>query len=127
MARKRNSANGQFDESLQAMKQAQAHMLEALANLAQNQTAFLARVSETDAEMARIRRETEETNRLNAQTFARIEQRFARIEAILAELPEAVHRRFDFQPSRFVIRWPLSSVNKSLSRGASAGSFTGGG
>src|SRR5260370_18962589 len=93
MARKRNSGNGQFDESLQAMKQAQAHMLEALANLGQNQTAFLARVSETDAEMARIRRETEETNRLNAQTFARIEQRFARIEAILAEMPETIYSR----------------------------------
>lgn len=75
-------------------------MLQAMATLAQNQTAFLARVSETDAELAKLRRETEQTN-------ARIDARFARIEAllaehsrILAELPEAVHRRFGFQPPR---------------------------
>jgi phage shock protein A len=75
-------------------------MLQAQANLAQNQTAFLARISETDAEMAQIRRRMDETDR-------RIEERFARIEAlltehsrILADLPEAVHRRFDFHPPR---------------------------
>ncbi len=100
MARKRNQGNGRLDESLEAMKQAQTNMLQALANLAQNQTAFLARVAETDAETSQLRREAEETKRLNAHTFARIEERFARIEAILAELPEAVHRRFGFQPPR---------------------------
>src|SRR6266568_950748 len=105
MARKRNSGNGQFDESLQAMKQAQAHMLEALANLAQNQTAFLARIAETDAESAQLRRrmiqieeENAETNRLNAERFARIEALLGEHSRILAELPEAVHRRSGFQP-----------------------------
>jgi hypothetical protein len=100
MARKRNQGNGQPDESLKAMQQALAQMLQAQANLAQNQVAFLGRIAESDAETARIRREAEETKRLNAQTFARIEERFARIEAILADLPEAVHRRFGFQPPR---------------------------
>ncbi len=90
MARKRNQGNGRPDESLKAMHQALAQMLQAQANLAQNQTAFLARVAENDTEIAQLRR----------QTFARIEERFARIEAILADLPEAVHRRFDFQPPR---------------------------
>ena len=34
------------------------------------------------------------------QNDRRYEERFARIEAILAELPEAVHRQFGFQPPR---------------------------
>jgi len=100
MARKRNQGNGRPDESLKAMQQALAQMLQAQANLAQNQTAFLARMAETDAETAQLRRrmiqieeENAETNRLNAE-------RFARIEAVLADLPEAVHRRFGFQPPR---------------------------
>src|SRR5438270_12261991 len=114
MARKRNQGNGQFDESLKTMQQALTQMLQAQANMEQNlsaqsqlQTAFLARMAESDAETAQLRRrmiqidaDIAETNRLNAQTFARIEGRFARIEAILAGLPEAVHRRFDFQPPR---------------------------
>ncbi len=118
MARRQNHGNGQLEESLKAMQQALTQMLQAQANMEQNltaqsqiQTAFLARMAETDkeiaqfrresdAENAKIRRESEETNRRNAQLFARIEERFARIEAILAELPEAVHRQFGFQPPR---------------------------
>jgi len=98
MARKQNHGNGQLDEALAAMKQAQTQMLQALASMAQNQTALMARMAESDAEITKLRRESEETNRLNARTFARIEERFSRIEAILAELPEAVHRQFGFQP-----------------------------
>ena len=93
MGRKRNQGNGRLDESLEAMKQAQTQMLHALATI-------LARMAGTDAEIAELRRrgnqieaEIAETNRENAQ-------RFARIEAILADLPEAVHRRFGFQPPR---------------------------
>ncbi len=86
------------------MQQALALMLQAQANLAQNQTAFLARIAETDAETAQIRRRTEaeiaQIRRRMDETDRRIEERFARIEAILAELPEAVHRRFGFQPPR---------------------------
>jgi len=108
MARKRNQGNGRPDESLKAMQQALAQMLQAQANLAQNQTAFLARMAETDAETAQLRRrmiqideENAETNRLNAERFARIEALLAEHSRVLADLPEAVHRRFDFQPP-----WP---------------------
>jgi hypothetical protein len=94
------------------MHQAQAQMLLALANLAQNQTsqlqnhtaimqtqaALLARMAQTDTEIAeskreiaQLRRDFEETNQLNSE-------RFERIEELLAELPEAVHRKFGFQP-----------------------------
>ncbi len=107
MARRQNGGNGRLEDSLRAMQQALTQMLQAQANMEQNlsaqsqiQTAFLARMAETDKETAQLRRETEETNRRNAHLFARIEERFVRIEAILAELPEAVHRRFDFQPPR---------------------------
>ena len=93
MGKKRNSGNGRLDESLQAMQQALAQMLQA-------QTAFLARVSETDAELVKFRREIEQTNLLNGQRFARIEALLAEHSRILAELPEAVHRRFGFQPPR---------------------------
>lgn len=116
MARKQNHGNGRPDESLEAMKQAQTQMLRELANLAQNQTAqlqeqtaILARMAETDKEIAQLRRESEaesarlrrrmdETDRLNAERFARIEALLDEHSRILAELPEAVHRRFGFQP-----------------------------
>ena len=98
MARKRNQGNGRLEDSLKAMLQALANMAQNQTAQSQNQTAILARIAETDAELAGLRREAEETKRLNAQTFARIEQRFARIETILAELPEAVHRDLYAQP-----------------------------
>jgi hypothetical protein len=68
-------------------------MQQAMAQMIQTQTTFLLRIAETDAELLKVRREIEQANRLNAQTFARI-------EAILGDLPEAVHRRFDFPPSQ---------------------------
>jgi hypothetical protein len=76
-----------------------------MAAMEANQIAFTARLAEIDARIA-------ETNRINAEIFARIEQRFNGIEAILMEhtqilrghqrmleaLPEAVRRRFGFTP-----------------------------
>jgi hypothetical protein len=49
MARKRNQSNGRVDESLEAMKQAQTQMLQALATI-------LARMAGADAEIADLRR-----------------------------------------------------------------------
>ena len=64
----------------------------------QNQTAFLARASESDARMAEMNRRIEER-------FARIEERFTRIEAILIEhnrilqaLPDAIREKIGFKP-----------------------------
>jgi hypothetical protein len=73
---------------------------EAVALLMQNQATFLARLSETDKELANLRRQTDE--------------RFARIETILLEhsrillevmrmleaLPEAVRQKIGFKPQK---------------------------
>jgi hypothetical protein len=70
---------------------------DALATLIQNQAAFLARVSETDRQLI-------ELQRVNAERFARIEERFAAIEAILLRheqllqaLPEAIREKIGFK------------------------------
>jgi len=91
MARARSHRNGRFEESLTAMQQAQAQMLQALATT-------LARMAETDAAIAESRRQSEDTNRLNSERFERIEALLAEHSRIMAELPEAVHRRFGLQP-----------------------------
>ena len=98
MARTRNQRNGRLEESLRALQHAEAQMLQALASLAQHQTAMMARMAQTDAEIAQFRREAEETRRDIAETNRLNTARFERIEALLAGLPEAVHRRFGFQP-----------------------------
>jgi hypothetical protein len=38
------------------------------------------------------------TNRVNSQRFARIEEILAEHSEVLADLPEAIHRRFGFRP-----------------------------
>jgi len=102
MARRSNGRNGTLEESMKAMQQALAQMLQA-------QTTFMARMAESDKELAqlrrgseaeseRLRRRMDETDRLNAERFARVEERLVQIEATLAELPRAVHRQFGFQP-----------------------------
>jgi hypothetical protein len=100
MGRKRNQGNGRFDASLEALKLAQTQMLQALANLAQNMTAITARMAESDAEVAELRRRANQIQAEIAETNRENAQRFARIEAILADLPKAVHREFGFQPPR---------------------------
>jgi DNA repair ATPase RecN len=83
MARAKNAGNGRLEE--------------ALATLIQNQAAFLARASETDAHLAELARRTDER-------FARIEERFFRIEALLMEynrlleaLPETIREKIGFK------------------------------
>ena len=91
MARAKNRGNGRLDESLTAMKQAETNMLQALANLAQNQTALMVRLAQIDADIAA-------TNRINSERFARIEAILADHSRILEALPEAIHRKFGFRP-----------------------------
>jgi hypothetical protein len=83
MARARGAGNGRLEE--------------ALATLIQNQAAFVARMTETDARIA-------EMDRINAERFARIEERFARIEALLLEhnrilqaLPDVIRDKIGFK------------------------------
>jgi chromosome segregation ATPase len=98
MARARNHGNGRLEESLTAMQQAQAQMLQALASLAQTQAATLARMAATDAEIGELRRETNRDVAEIRRELGEHSERLERIEALLAGLPEAVHRRFGFQP-----------------------------
>lgn len=65
---------------------------DAVVTLIQNQASFLARVSDMD--------------RINSERFARIDERLARIEAVLVRqaqlleaLPEAVREKIGFKPT----------------------------
>jgi hypothetical protein len=66
-------------------------LIQAQAALTQNQAAFLARVSETDRQMA-------ETNRMNSERFARIEAILAKLIRLIQALPEAVRDKIGFKP-----------------------------
>ena len=90
MPRGKNTGNGRLEESLVAMQQAQANMLQALASLAQNQTALMVRLGQIDADIAA-------TNRISSERFARIEAVLAEHSQVLAALPEAIHKKFGFQ------------------------------
>lgn len=78
MARAKRNGSGTLDEAMAALTRAQAILVESQAVMNQNQAASLARMAATDAELAALKREANETNRINSE-------RFARIEAILAE------------------------------------------
>lgn len=89
----KNDSNGRVDrleESHAALAQAQANLLQAMATLANNQAAFLARTLEIDARMA-------ETNRINAERFARIEAILLEHSRILRALPEAIREKIGFK------------------------------
>jgi hypothetical protein len=97
MARAKSNGNGRLDESITALNQAMATLAQAQATLVQNQAAFLARIAETDARMAELERQ-------NAARNAVIDERFARIEAILLEhtrilrsLPDAIREKIGFK------------------------------
>jgi hypothetical protein len=86
MTRAKKNGNGRLEDSLLAMQQA-------MANLAQHQTMLMIRMADMEAEI-------KETNRVNSDRFARIETMLAEHSRALADLPEAVHRRFGFQPPK---------------------------
>ena len=83
MARAKNPGNGRLEE--------------ALAILIQNQAAFVTRMAEIDARMA-------ETNRINAERFARIEALLLEHNRMLLEhnkileaLPDAIRDKIGFK------------------------------
>jgi hypothetical protein len=77
MARAKNTRNGRLEE--------------ALATLIQNQTSFLARMSEIDARVA-------EMDRVNSERFARIEALLLEHNRILQALPDAIRDKIGFKP-----------------------------
>lgn len=94
MARARRESNGRIDR----LEEAMAAMIQSTVALNQNQIAFTARLAEIDARIA-------EMDRINTQRFARIEAILMEHTEILREhhrmleaLPEAVRRKFGFQP-----------------------------
>jgi hypothetical protein len=90
MARARSTGNGRLAEALETLIQSQAVLVA-------NQTAFVTHARETDARIA-------EMDRINTERFARIEERIARIEAILLEhsrilqgLPDAIRDKIGYK------------------------------
>jgi hypothetical protein len=90
MARAKNAGNGRLEEALATLIQNQAMLV-------QNQATFVARMAEIDARVA-------EMERLRIETERRLEERFARIEALLLEhnrilqaLPDAIREKIGFK------------------------------
>ena len=84
MVRRKDTGNGRLEDAL-------ASLLQAHASLAQNQAAFLSRISEIDARMA-------ETNRLNSERFSHIEAILMDLMRMMEGLPEAVRDKIGFKP-----------------------------
>jgi hypothetical protein len=76
----------------------QDRLEEAMALLIQDQAAFVASMRESDARMRELKADIAETNRLNAQRFARIEAILLEHGRILERLPDAVRDKIGFRP-----------------------------
>jgi hypothetical protein len=85
MVRGKGTTDGRLEDALTSLIQAHA-------SLAQNQAAFLTRISEIDARMA-------ETDRVNSERFARIEAILMNLMGMIERLPEAVRDKIGFKPS----------------------------
>ena len=99
MVRKKPERTNHLEEAMVLLVQSQAALMQQQTALMQQQAAFLGRLSETDRELAQLRRQTDE--------------RFGRIEAILLEhsrilselmrmmeaLPGAIREKLGFKPS----------------------------
>ncbi|MCI0640865.1 MAG: hypothetical protein L0Y72_30395 [Gemmataceae bacterium] len=90
MARSKAVGNGRLEEAIAILLQNQATFV-------QSQTAFLARMAETDAHIA-------ETNRINSERFARIEGLLVEHNRILSEhtlilqaLTDAIREKIGFK------------------------------
>jgi hypothetical protein len=86
MPRGKNNGNGQLHESLTAMQQAQANMLQTLATV-------MLRLAQIDADIAN-------TNKINSERFARIETLLAEHSQVLAALPEKIEELFAEQSNK---------------------------
>lgn len=100
MARKGTSNNGstQLDDAMAALAQSTATLNQSMAALTQNQIGFLARMAETEKELATLRRQSDER-------FARIDKNIDAILHVLAEqgrllerLPNALREKIGFKP-----------------------------
>jgi len=105
VAGKRERRIDHLEEAMSRLIQSQATLLQQQTALMQHytaliqqQTAFLERLSETDRELAALRRQTDER-------FARIEEELRAIKAILLRherilegLPEAIREKIGFKP-----------------------------
>jgi hypothetical protein len=76
------------------------HLQEAMALLIRNQAAFVEQIARNDQERLKLERESKET-------FARIEERFSRLEAILRQhtrileqLPEVIKEKIAFKSAK---------------------------
>ncbi len=109
MARGKRNGNGRLEEAM-------ALMLQNVATLAQTQTAFVARMAETDARVA-------EMDRINAERFARIESILMEHSRILAEHSRILSehtRLFEELAAQFETEWgsnhPRSPPRRNVAR-----------
>ena len=99
MASAKSNGNGRLNEAMTNLIQAQACLAQAQATMVQNQAAFLARASEIDARVAENDVRFKETQRENAERFARIETLLLEHGRILKALPEVMREKMGFRPS----------------------------
>jgi predicted nucleic acid-binding Zn-ribbon protein len=109
MARSKNG-NGKFDEEFRELLQAQARLVHAQAALVDGQAAVGARIAAAEERIAagndritagndrmiKIESEIAETNKSNAERFARIEALLLEHNRILEALPEKLRDKFGF-------------------------------
>jgi hypothetical protein len=104
---------------MSALTLAQANLVQAQAVLAQQHTAFLARMADIDARMSAHKAEIDarraETNRINSERFARIEAILMEHSRILRALPDAIRDKIGFNspPPPNERRRALRKINKT--------------
>src|SRR5262249_10305751 len=98
MARAKSTGNGRLEETVANLNQSMAALNQSTATLNQAMAKFRLRSAETDARIARIEAEKVETDRINSERFARIENILMEHSQILHELPDAVREKMGFKP-----------------------------
>jgi hypothetical protein len=73
------------------------HLEEAMALLIRNQAAFVEQVARNDQERLKLQSNHEQLERETKEQFARVEERLARIETILLQLPKAIKKEIGFK------------------------------
>jgi hypothetical protein len=97
MARTKDQRNGKLEEAMASLVQNQATLLQNQATLVQTQTTFVARMVKIDEQKVEMDRRLDETQRLNAERFARIEAILIEHTRILHGLPEAIREKIGFK------------------------------
>jgi hypothetical protein len=97
MARARTNGNGRLEDTMRALAHAQAVFV---GNQAETNREIAESRRESAAisrELLELKREIADTNRVNAERFARIEAILIEHSRILRALPDAIREKIDFK------------------------------